>query len=150
MFPGDLSTFPVVQTCALLGRCIPFLTSPCVKSELGSLPGSLRSKAPEHFSDLVRHLFFFLTFFHFHDQRIAHGWQNKWEENPQRYRGIPTRFQHWRSHRCIYAAAVLGLDVHPLTSILFSLVPRKKHLSSITSEVPDDSPTLCSLRTFAL
>lgn len=61
MFPDDLSTFPVVQTCSLLGRWIPFPTSPCVKSELGTLPGSLRSKAPEHFSDSARHLFIFTT-----------------------------------------------------------------------------------------
>lgn len=120
---------------SLLGRWLLFPTSPCVKSELSDLPGSLRSKAPEHFSDLGRHLFFIFT-------TGASDWQNKWEEESSRDRWIPPRFQHKRSHRCIYMSAILGFDVHRLILVLFSLVPQRKHLSSILFDVWHDSPSL--------
>lgn len=138
LFPADEFRFP---------------TSPCVKSELSSLPGSLRSKAPEHFSDLVRHLSFFFFFFFRNQSELASEGLAK-QVRRRILKGSldsPPRFQHRHSHRCIYTRLPFGdlMYTHLLSSFFFfSLVPQRKHLPSIIFDEWHDSPSLCSLHIF--
>lgn len=89
MIPDNLSPFQVAQTCPPFGRWSTFLTSPCVNSELSSLPGSLRSEAPEHFSVLVRHCFFF-SFLFFSTTRASKRLTKQEESSKDRW--ISPRF----------------------------------------------------------
>lgn len=103
--------------------------------EISSLPGSLRSRAPENFPDFGPPSFFLFFFpFHFHDRSERATDKTSEKSRSSEDPGIPTRFQRG----CIYMSAIFEIfGVHILILIIF--------LQSLRGNISLPSHLMCEL-----